>query len=626
MDTGQHLWERDQQLTAGAATLDAARDGHGRALFLLGEAGLGKTSLLDRVCARAEPDVVVVRAYCDPMDAALPFGVLWQIVHGLPGDLAGGREGATEARSTFLYRCLRWLEDAARGPVLIAVDDLHWSDSDSLVFLGLLCRRLVRLPVAVVASLRPWPGGAAEVAWNAVDRGDAAIEPLAPLSEEASADVLADRLGRPVPDELAHRGWRLTGGNPLLLDLAVRQLDEGGPSTEADELPTSDVERSLALARFAGLTPDGTRWARAAAVLGFEFQPELVGDVAGLEGDAVEAAAEAVWRGGLARASRPGRAEFVHPLFWQLLYEDTAPPVRARLHARAFTALTERGMDAAAAEHAIRANLAGDSRAVRVLTEVGQRALRAGSLATAVSRLEAAVRLSGNDIGAPLVQLGAAYLEAARGPEAESTLTQALHTDLSLGDRVDAHTLLSRAHYGQGDFDGAGAALEAAVALAEQECPETVVSPLRRHAIAVMMTTGPAASLPLAERARELSRGGDPALERTAGAMWGMLAYICGDPEGLLVAESEARRVLAASAAEVAADLRLGIAGTVAPFAIAASYAERFADADASLRSGIDEAERAGLVTNAGAVMDPLRPHAGPDPLEAPAPRRGSPP
>jgi len=204
------------------------------------------------------------------------------------------------------------------------------------------------------------------------------------------------------------------------------------------------------------------------------------------------------------------------------------------------------------------------------------------------------------------VQLGAAYLEAARGPEAESTLTQALHTDLSLGERVAAHTLLSRAHYGQGDFDGAGAALEAAVALAEQECPETVVSPLRRHAIAVMMTTGPAASLPLAERARELSRGGDPALEGTAGAMWGMLAYICGDPEGLLVAESEARRVLAASAAEVAADLRLGIAGTVAPFAIAASYAERFADADASLRSGIDEAERAGLVTNAGALWIPF--------------------
>jgi DNA-binding CsgD family transcriptional regulator/Tfp pilus assembly protein PilF len=409
-----------------------------------------------------------------------------------------------------------------------------------------------------------------------------------------------------VPDELARRGWRLTGGNPLLLDLAARTLDEQSTSTETDELPVSGVERSLVLTRFAGLTPDATRWARAAAVLGIEFRPELVADVADLEGNSVEAAAEAVWRGGLVRAGRQGRAEFVHPLFGQLLYEDTVPPVRARLHARAFTALTKRGTDDAAAEHAIRANLAGDSRAVRVLTEAGQRALRAGALATAVSRLEAAVRLSGKEVGAPLVQLGEAYLEGARGPEAASTLTQALDTDLSVTERVAAHILLSKAHFGRGAFDGAAAALHAAVALADHEYPERVVRALRQHALAVMMTAGPAAALPLAARARELARSGDPVLEGTAGAMWGNLAYMCGDPEGLVVAESEARRVLDASAAEVVADLRSGLAGAIAPFAIAASYAERFADADATLRSGIDEAERAGWVTNASALWIPL--------------------
>jgi DNA-binding CsgD family transcriptional regulator len=88
--------------------------------------------------------------------------------------------------------------------------------------------------------------------------------------------------------------------------------------------------------------------------------------------------------------------------------------------------------------------------------------------------------------------------------------------------------------------------------------------------------------------------------------MWGQLAYMCGDPEGLAVAESKARRALDASAAEVAADLRSGIAGAVAPFALAASYAERFADADAALRSGIEEAERAGLVTTVGALSIPF--------------------
>ncbi len=625
MEAGRHLWERDQQLAAAGATLDAARDGHGRALFVLGEAGLGKTSLLDRVCAQGGPDVVVARAYCDPMETALPFGVVWQIVHSLGGDVAdASEEEPTEARRAFLYRTLRWLEDAARRPLLLAVDDLHWSDPDPLVFVGLLCRRLAQLRVAVVASLRPWPTAAAEAAWSVVDRGDATIEPLAPLSERAAAEALAERLGRPVSNELARRGWRLTGGNPLLLDLAVRRLDgamvsgesdepSAAPrlddaivSTEADELPVWDVERSLVLTRFAGLSSDGMRWARAAAVLGLEFRAELVGEVAGLDAGAVEAAAEAVWRAGLVRAGRQGRAEFVHPLFGQLLYEDMAPPVRASLHARAVTALSERGMDDAAAEHALRANLAGDSRVVRILTEAGQRALRAGAPATAVSRLEAAVRLSGADAAAPLVPLGEAYMEAARGPEAASTLTQALDTNLSLAERVTTHTLLARAHFGQGDFDGADAALQAAVALAEHECPETVVRPLHRHAVAVMMTAGPAASLPLAARAHELGGDGSSVLKAAAAAMWGYLAYMCGDARGLAVAESEAARVLGASASEVAADLRSGIAGTVGPYAIGASFAERFAEAEALLRSGIEEAERAGLVTNAGALRIPF--------------------
>jgi predicted ATPase len=460
---GQRLWERESQFHAAEALLAGARESKGGALFLLGEAGMGKTAVLEEVCRRAGGDMLVATGRCDPMENSLPYGLLLQIQESLGGrhETPTGRTGEAEARNTILYTTLRWLEEAAHRPLLIAVDDLQWTDPDSLVLLGFLCRRLARLPVAVIVTLRPWPAAAVEVASSLVPRGDATVEQLLPLTESAAAAVLAETLDGPISPEVVGRAWRLTGGNPLLLGLAGRALSvDGALSDVTEDLPLSVVERSLVLTRFAGLGPTGRQWVHAASVLGVEFRPELVGEVAGMEGPAADMAAEAVWRSGLARGSRNGAAQFIHPLFGQLLYEDIAPPVRAQLHARAFAALSARGMDDLAAEHAIRANMVGDETAIRVLVETGRRALRGGAPATAVSRLKAAVRLSGDVAPAQVpAELGEALYEAGHAAEAASTITQVLESDVPPARRVAALTVLSRAHFSMGDFGRAGSAL-----------------------------------------------------------------------------------------------------------------------------------------------------------------------
>ena len=597
----EHLWERNRQLSAGDACIAGAREGRGGALFILGEAGLGKTAILEKIQREAGKDLVVARARCDPMETSLAFGLLSQVLHGLGGDevLWTASTAQDDARAATLHRTLRWLGDFDR-PVLVTLDDLQWADPDSLDFLGLLCRRLAGLPVAVIASLRPWPPAAADLSRSLVNRGDAIVEHLVPLSQEAAAGVLAERQGRPFPADVASRAWRLSGGNPLLLGLAAPLAVEGSGTAEGESVAVPVDQRSLVLGRFSDLSVDGTAWARAAAVLGLEFRPEVVGEVAGLDAGAAEAAAEEVWRSGLARDAAHGAGEFVHPLFAQLLYEDLPPLVRARLHAQAFTAHMARGMSEVAAEHAIRANLEGDARAIEVVTESGRRAFRAGAPATAVIRLEAAARLSGDAASATLLaDLGQALLEAGRVQEAASKINSALEGTLPPARRVSALTLLSRAHYSMGDFERAAAALKSAEIAAAQDSPDAVVLALCRYADVVLMTAGPGAALPVVARARGLAQSASKDLQAQARAAWGLLAFWSGDPSGFVAAESEGRHLLHATPSEVAADLRLNVSGlsVLLPFAGVQMFAGQFVEAEVVFRAGIDAADRAGAVT-----------------------------
>jgi hypothetical protein len=68
----------------------------------------------------------------------------------------GGEAGDISPQARF-YGILHEIRAAARSPLLLAIDDLHWSDPDSLTAIHLLCRRLAPLPVALIATARPWP-------------------------------------------------------------------------------------------------------------------------------------------------------------------------------------------------------------------------------------------------------------------------------------------------------------------------------------------------------------------------------------------------------------------------------------------------------------------------------------
>jgi predicted ATPase len=280
--------------------------------------------------------------------------------------------------------------------VLLAVDDLHWADADSLALVSFLCRRMGPVPLGLIAALRPWPDQARAAAEGLTGEGRGVLCRLGPLSEQAAGSLLQARLGRPLPVVVQRRAFELCAGNPLLLEQLAVAISEGGQVPEAAGAGMAAFGQGVLLARFAGLPPAGMRCAQAASVLGTSFWPQIAAQVAGLDGGEADAAVEALAQTGLISQQPGAVAEFVHPLFGQALYEDLAGPVQARLHARAFTVLHARGLDAQAAGHAAAAGLAGDLEAAAVLEQTGRTARRAGAVAAAVSWLDAAVAMAGN--------------------------------------------------------------------------------------------------------------------------------------------------------------------------------------------------------------------------------------
>src|SRR3954470_18437379 len=129
------LLERDVERAALASALEDARSA-GRIAVVVGEAGIGKTSLVSAVCAGAAEHRVLWGA-CDPLITPRPLGPLRDAARDAGGALA---EGVAGSRGDLLSAVL----DELRSPAALVVEGLHWADDATLDFVALLGRRLPR--------------------------------------------------------------------------------------------------------------------------------------------------------------------------------------------------------------------------------------------------------------------------------------------------------------------------------------------------------------------------------------------------------------------------------------------------------------------------------------------------
>ena len=224
--------------------------------------------------------------------------------------------------------------------------------------------------------------------------------------------------------------------------------------------------------------------------------------MAGLDVEQTDAALESLGRSGLIEQGPGTEAAFVHPLFRQALYDDLGAAMRARLHARAFAVLAARGLDAAAAEHAIHADLAGDMEAVAVLERAGRAARRAGALDAAVARLDAAVALAAGRASRGLLLAQAEALLAGGQPQRAAcglpvacSARPGLPLSAAGAGAVDAGP---RAGHDRRYLTRRGRVQRGRTDLAETADPGIAAEVLMDAAFSAMLTAGPGRALALA--------------------------------------------------------------------------------------------------------------------------------
>src|SRR6266542_2909353 len=254
---------RESEIAAIDRVLDEARSGRTAGLVVAGEAGVGKTALLDDAVARAA-DFLVLRTRGVEAEAEVPFAALVELlgpvasqVDALPEPQARALRGvfalagleqleATAAAAATLALLAAAAEDA---PLLVLVDDAHWLDAPSGFAAALAARRVREARIAMLFAVR----GEEEPRFSLEGIERLTVEPL----ERNAAFEVVTSVSPSLDEATAERIVAAAAGNPLaLLELPALARAGGDLPVLGEPLPPGEAARRLFGRRLTGLEPE----------------------------------------------------------------------------------------------------------------------------------------------------------------------------------------------------------------------------------------------------------------------------------------------------------------------------------------------------------------------------------
>jgi DNA-binding SARP family transcriptional activator/tetratricopeptide (TPR) repeat protein len=587
--SGLPLVGRDAELARLLAAYRSATP-DGRLALIVGEAGIGKSRLVDALREAIEAAggrALVVRAYA--AEGGIAYGSIIELLRAglassggverlrslpaatlgelerlvtLPPDLGrvverpsmAGAEGDFPARrARLLQAVITALPAFTEGPVpgLVVVEDAQWADDASRETLAWLAHRLAMRPMLVVITWRPEDLDDLGVAFAAALEALPAVTmvSLGRLDLEAVRGLAAAAANASPASLNAERLYEESEGLPLFIVEALAAGSDG-----AVEGPARSV-RTLLRERLGSVGETAAQVMSAAAVLGRSFDLPLLRGTSGRSEEETITALEELLRRGIVRERDAGREasfDFVHARLRDAAYEATSLARRRLLHGRAADLLRrvpsrDPGRLVQLATHERAAGR--DAEAAETFREAGFAARAVYANREAVAHLETALALGHPDIGGIHLALG--EIRTAQGDYAGAIA--ALEAAAAVSDEETLPAIevrLGRIHARRGDTAAAASHLDAAIEALEQE--DTAASPARAYVLLRALIERAATAVrahdvdratAAATRALVLadSAGDDPA----AGAAHRILGLLARDRGDLVAARSSLRRSLA---------------------------------------------------------------------------------
>ncbi|HEX2588089.1 MAG TPA: AAA family ATPase [Gaiellales bacterium] len=526
--------EREQGVIA--ELLSGARDGRSGVLALVGEVGIGKSTLLEWAAAQAG-DMAILRARGVQSEAHIPFAGLFDLLRPaldsldeLPRPQAAALEGAlalrpggTRDRLAVGAATLSLLAaHAERRPVTVLVDDAQWLDGSTADALRFALRRLLADPIAVLLTVR---SGLPSL----VDDADLPVLVLEGLDAAATAELLAARA--PTVDAgAAVRLHQETGGNPLALVELVRDAGAAAPLGAPVPVPAPASLTAAYVAR-ADALPEAAQRMLLLAAASDRGEADVLARAAAGMGSALEDIAPAEAAGLVLLEG--GRLRFSHPLVRSAVYGAATPDRRREVHHALAGALPDADDDRRAWHMALAAT-GVDAAASSALEGAAERAHRRSAHAVASHAYERAAGLSPDASRRGRLLLSAAESAwLAGGTDRALALLDEVPPDgASDGLRPRLDSLRGHIRLYCGPVDQARSLLFEAAERAAPSSPTQAVVMLGEATAAAFYAANPQAAQACAEFARRLARDTDELLARFfADLISGMADVFAGNGE-----------------------------------------------------------------------------------------------
>jgi DNA-binding SARP family transcriptional activator len=361
---------RDAEMARAVAVRDRALAGAGRVLVVTGEAGIGKTRLVDELVAPVRArGARVIAGHCYPSDTGFALtawidalravvgeeallaslGTPWRSelavlvpelgVEAIPGPSAGPRR---------LFEAVGRLIDglARAAPLVLVLEDVHWADDATVRLFAFVARRIAAQRVLMIVTARDEePEYRALLDRMTTETARARLlhrESLGPLNEE-DAHALARAL-RPASADtndaaLLETVWRTSEGNPLAVVEAARAVTDGAPGAPGTGADIPELVRALIRERLDRLPDLARRALDMAAVIGRSFELRLLEQATALGEEAALAQVHDLVHRRLLDDRAHGLG-FSHERIREVAYEAILPSRRRAMHAAAADAIT----------------------------------------------------------------------------------------------------------------------------------------------------------------------------------------------------------------------------------------------------------------------------------------------